>query len=125
MCPEHGCSSDMLYSFEDADAPERHDVQYFEMFGNRGIYFKGWTAVTLHRTPGPGDFPAFDVDVWELHDPSDWSQARDLSKDLPDKLHVLQRLWLRKRGRNRACAGHHVARAVRESREVDPLGRPP
>ncbi len=28
------------------DEPERHDVQYFEMFGNRGIYYKGWSAVT-------------------------------------------------------------------------------
>ena len=31
--------------------PERHDLQYFEMFGNRGIYYKGWSAVTKHRTP--------------------------------------------------------------------------
>ena len=31
--------------------PERHDLQYFEMFGNRGIYHRGWSAVTKHRTP--------------------------------------------------------------------------
>ena len=30
---------------------ERHETQYFEMFGNRGIYHKGWTAVTRHSTP--------------------------------------------------------------------------
>ena len=41
----------MLYTFNDPKAPERRDVQYFEMFGNRGIYYKGWTAVTKHRTP--------------------------------------------------------------------------
>ena len=41
----------MAYSFDDADAAERHETQYFEMFGNRGIYHKGWTAVTKHRTP--------------------------------------------------------------------------
>ena len=41
----------MLYSFDDAKAAERHDTQYFEIFGNRGIYHKGWTAVTKHRTP--------------------------------------------------------------------------
>jgi arylsulfatase len=40
----------MAYSFDDAQAPERHET-YFEMFGNRGIYHKGWTAVTRHRTP--------------------------------------------------------------------------
>jgi arylsulfatase len=39
--------------------------------------------------------PAFDDDVWELYDGnSDWTQARDLSKENPDKLHELQRLWL-------------------------------
>jgi len=39
--------------------------------------------------------PGFDHDVWELYDTSkDWSQARDLSKEMPDKLHQLQRLWL-------------------------------
>ncbi len=41
----------MVYSFNDAKAPERHETQYFEMFCNRGIYHKGWSAVTKHRTP--------------------------------------------------------------------------
>ena len=37
--------------FDEPDAAERHDLQYFEMFGNRGIYHRGWSAVTKHRTP--------------------------------------------------------------------------
>jgi arylsulfatase len=38
---------------------------------------------------------AFDDDVWELYDGgSDWTQANDLSKENPGKLHELQRLWL-------------------------------
>ena len=38
--------------------------------------------------------PAFDDDVWELYDGSkDWSQAHDLSQEMPEKLHELQRLW--------------------------------
>ena len=88
----------MLYSFNDATAPDRHETQYFEMFGNRGIYHKGWTAVTRHKTPWlliGEDVPAFDDDVWELYDTTtDWSQARDLAREMPDKLHELQRLWL-------------------------------
>jgi arylsulfatase A-like enzyme len=88
----------MLYSFNDAKAAERHETQYFEMFGNRGIYHKGWTAVTRHKTPWiliGEKTPAFDDDVWELYDTSkDWSQANDLSKQMPGKLHELQRLWL-------------------------------
>jgi arylsulfatase len=88
----------MVYSFNDAKAADRHETQYFEMFGNRGIYHKGWTAVTRHKTPWllVGEkTPAFDDDVWELYDTNkDWSQANDLSKQMPDKLHQLQRLWL-------------------------------
>lgn len=88
----------MGYSFDDATAPERHDLQYFEMFTNRGIYHQGWSAVTRHRTPwitGMVKLPAFDDDVWELYDGSkDWTQANDVSKQFPDKLRELQRLWL-------------------------------
>ncbi|KQQ95307.1 arylsulfatase [Leifsonia sp. Leaf325] len=94
--PMEGTS--MLYSFNSPDTAERHDLQYFEMFGNRGVYFKGWSAVTKHRTPWVmvgGTLPAFDDDVWELYDGSaDYSQARDLSADDPERLHSLQRLWL-------------------------------
>ena len=94
--PMEGTS--LLYSFNEAAAPERHDLQYFEMFGNRGIYYKGWSAVTKHRTPWVmtgQKMVAFDDDVWELYDGSkDWSQARDLANDMPDMLHKLQRLWL-------------------------------
>ena len=94
--PYEGTS--MLYSFNAADAPERHETQYFEMFCNRGIYHKRWSAVTKHRTPwamGGAVMPAFDDDVWELYDGnSDWTQSDDLSKENPEKLHELQRLWL-------------------------------
>jgi hypothetical protein len=94
--PYEGTS--MLYSFDASVAPERHDLQYFEMFGNRGIYFKGWSAVTKHRTPwitGAVQLAAFDDDVWELYDGSkDYSQVHDLSEEMPEKLRELQRLWL-------------------------------
>src|SRR5258707_7697314 len=88
----------IVYTFADAKAPTRHETQYFEMFGNRGIYHNGWTAVTRHKTPWilVGEVtPPFDDDVWELYDTNkDWSQANDLSKQMPEKLHELQRLWL-------------------------------
>jgi arylsulfatase len=87
----------MVYAFGDADAAERHETQYFEMFCNRGIYHKGWTAVTRHSTPWvmAADLPPFEDDVWELYDTNtDWSQAHDLAGELPEKLEELQRLWL-------------------------------
>ena len=87
----------MNYTFESDDVAERHNLQYFEMAGNRGIYFQGWSAVTRHSTPWlPNEeLPALDDDVWELYDGrTDWTQARDLVADHPDKLAALQRLWL-------------------------------
>jgi arylsulfatase len=94
--PMEGTS--MLYTFNEPDTPERHDLQYFEMFGNRGVYFKGWSAVTKHRTPWimvGAEIPAFDDDVWELYDGStDFSQAHNLAAEMPEMLAKLQRLWL-------------------------------
>ena len=85
----------MVYSFNEAKAQDRRDVQYFEMAGNRGIYYKGWTAVTKHRTPWIATVTVqFDKDNWELYAPTDWSQAHDLSKEMPEKLAELQRLFL-------------------------------
>jgi arylsulfatase A-like enzyme len=67
-------------------------------FGNRGVYHRGWSAVTKHRTPWQttGDVGiAFDDDAWELYDgTSDWTQADDVSGEQPGKLHELQRLFL-------------------------------
>jgi arylsulfatase len=86
----------MAYSFDAGAAAERRELQYFEMVGNRGVYHQGWTAVTKHATPwvAGGELPAFDDDVWELYAPEDWTQARDLSAEMPEKLHELQRLFL-------------------------------
>jgi arylsulfatase len=88
----------MAYSFDDAEADERHTTQYFEMFCNRGIYHQGWTAVTRHSIPWlmvGQERPALDDDVWELYDTNaDWTQAKDLAAEHPDKLAELQRLFL-------------------------------
>ena len=94
--PMEGTS--MLYTFNEADSPERHDLQYFEMFANRGIYFQGWSAVTKHRTPWEmhgAHLVPLDDDTWELYDGStDFSQAHDLAAEHPEMLAKLQRLWI-------------------------------
>jgi arylsulfatase A-like enzyme len=92
--PYEGVS--MRYAFADADAPGRHETQYFEMFCNRGIYHNGWTACTKHSTPWDvtRPLPALDDDVWELYSDADWTQARDLAAERPERLAYLQRLWL-------------------------------
>ncbi|MBV8171025.1 MAG: sulfatase-like hydrolase/transferase, partial [Candidatus Eremiobacteraeota bacterium] len=92
--PLHGFS--MKHSFDDPRAADRHETQYFEMFVNRGIYHKGWTAVTRHSTPWVmvPQLPPYDDDVWELYGPDDWTQSRNIAKENPDKLRDLQRLFL-------------------------------
>ena len=93
--PMHGVS--MAYSFDEPDAPERHDTQYFEIVCNRGIYHRGWSAVSRHHLPWEqtGSGAALDDDVWELYDgTTDWTQAHDLAQEHPEKLAELQRLFL-------------------------------
>jgi arylsulfatase A-like enzyme len=92
QAPLEGVS--MLKTLRDNDAPETHTIQYFEMFGNRGIYHNGWTAVTKHRTPWLTDQPPLSEDIWELYGPEDWTQAHNLAAENPDKLAEMQRLWL-------------------------------
>jgi arylsulfatase len=93
--PLHGVS--MAYAFDDANAAERRETQYFEMLCNRGIYHQGWTAVTRHGNPPwvmATEQPPLDADVWELYDTkTDWSQAHDLAKEQPEKLAQLKRLF--------------------------------
>src|SRR4029079_15125001 len=79
------------------------ETQYFEMFVNRGIYHRGWTAVTRHSTPWVmAPLPPLDDDVWELYGPDDWTQARYIAVTNPTRLRELQRLFLIE------AANHHV-----------------
>lgn len=79
-------------TFADADAPDRHTTQYYEMFGCRGIYHEGWKAVTYHEIQA--DEPGLDEAAWELYDVrSDPSEVHDLAEEQPEKLAELIDLW--------------------------------
>jgi arylsulfatase A-like enzyme len=86
-------------------APQRHETQYFEMFGSRAIYHKGWKAVAFHPI-GPlyddqDPNAPFDTDVWELyHVEVDLSESTDLAAAHPDLLTELIELWWREARRN-------------------------
>jgi arylsulfatase A-like enzyme len=92
----------MLYAFDDPAAAGRRTTQYFEMFGNRGIYHDGWVACTRHSIPWlMVPLPAVKDDVWELYDvEADFSQASDLAKKNPARLAELQALFLEEAARN-------------------------
>lgn len=91
--PLHGTS--FAYSFDEAEAPSRKDVQYFEMFGHRGIWHKGWKAVTKHERGKD-----FELDDWELyHLDEDFNETRDLAKQEPAKLREMIERWWAEAGR--------------------------
>ncbi len=39
-------------SFADGAAAEHRPMQYYEMYGNRGMYKDGWMIASFHPTPG-------------------------------------------------------------------------
>jgi arylsulfatase len=86
----------LAYSFDRADAPERHTTQYFEISGNRAIYHEGWYARTIHRAPWESEpRRPFADDVWELYDVrSDFSLTHDLAAAEPAKLEEMKALFL-------------------------------
>jgi arylsulfatase len=92
----------MLYSFNDAKAKDTHKTQYFEIFGNRGIYHDGWLAHTVHRAGWEGKpRHPFLQDKWELyHVDEDFSSASDLAEKDPVKLKELQDLFLKEAIKN-------------------------
>jgi arylsulfatase len=92
----------MLYSADNAKAAERRKTQYFEMFGNRGIYHEGWVAATRHSIPWLNvPLPPLQDDVWELYNVNeDFSQANDLAKKHPAKLKELQAVFMKEAARN-------------------------
>ena len=85
----------MVYTWDHPKAPGQHQIQYFEMFGNRGIYFDGWFAGTVHLKPWASPKNRFPEDTWELyHVREDFSMATDLAKQHPDVLAKLQQVFL-------------------------------
>lgn len=86
----------MLYALNNKSAPSRHETQYFEIFGNRGIYRDGWLAGTVHRAPWESASRAtFVNDKWELYNTrNDFSLANDLAAKNPEKLKEMQDLFI-------------------------------
>jgi arylsulfatase A-like enzyme len=76
-------------SIVEPDAPSKSSPQYFEMFGHRGLWHRGWKAVAYHPPGTP-----FENDKWELfHLDRDFSEVDDLSAKEPERLAELIELW--------------------------------
>ncbi|MGA2784699.1 MAG: arylsulfatase [Candidatus Bathyarchaeia archaeon] len=82
----------MKYSFDNPNAPTQKETQYYAMMGTRGIWHKGWKAVTVH---GPmSGLGHFEKDKWQLfHTDIDRSEAHDVAAENPEKLQELVNQW--------------------------------
>ena len=87
--PVHGTSLAYTFATEAKAEPSRKAVQYFEMYGHRGIWADGWKAVAFHPPGKP-----FEEDQWELyHLENDFSECKNLAKEKPEKLKEMVDLW--------------------------------
>ncbi|MEJ1240528.1 arylsulfatase [Chryseolinea sp. T2] len=94
--PIEGTSFAYTFSKDSTNAKGRHEVQYFELGVNRGIYDHGWMASAPSFEPWNPVRPSFDPDKqkWELYKiDDDFSQAVDLAAQNPEKLRQLEDLW--------------------------------
>ncbi len=90
----------LAYTFNDAKAPTRKKVQYFDNNGSRAIYQDGWVAATfgplvpwLPGAPGLAEWDSA-KDKWELYDiTKDFSEATDLAAKDPKRLAQLQKIF--------------------------------
>ena len=85
----------MLYAANDANAADRHTVQYFEMFGNRAIYSEGWLARVVHMVPWEGKpKKPFAEEEWELYNiEDDFSLVNNIAEENPEKLEEMIALF--------------------------------
>jgi arylsulfatase A-like enzyme len=101
--PMHGTS--FSASLSDGVAPEHRTQQYFESVGNRGMYKDGWwLAMKTERIPWdltPDALGPYAPGVWDPDEgpaelyylPDDFSQAKDLAEDHPEKVEELKALF--------------------------------
>jgi arylsulfatase len=100
--------SSLVPTFDDPEAADRHETQYFEMLGSRAIFHAGWKATTDHVSIGVLDEEALAVgsrrfadDRWALFDlANDFSESTDVGEANPDLLRRLEDLWMTEAGRN-------------------------
>jgi len=91
--PVHGTS--FAYTFDAPGEPTRKVTQYFEMYGHRSIWHRGWKAVTQHK---PGS--SFETERWELyHLDRDFAELHDLAEAEPQRLQELKERWWAEAGR--------------------------
>ncbi len=117
----------MAYSFDNAETPSQRITQYYELYGNRGIYHDGWLAATSPRyfpwemitSRENSDTEAYNWELYKLSE--DFTQARDLAKQYPEKLAQLKVVFDQEARRNKVYpiqdSGAHT-RGAKKARQL-------
>ncbi|MCL5779236.1 arylsulfatase [Limibaculum sp. FT325] len=101
QAPIEGTSFAYTFDAANADAPTRHNTQYFEMMGQWALYHEGWFLSTkVNRAPweayGAANPDPLNNQVLELYDlNSDFSQTANLADKHPEKVQQLRDLFIR------------------------------
>ncbi len=117
----------MRYSFDDASAPTPKTKQYFELWGNRGIWSDGWKAVLLHNAE-PWNLLNYanlriDDSNWELYQTStDFNELVNLADSNPAKLEEMKRLFDEEARRNNVYPLAPDSMAERKARFESMIG---
>ena len=113
----------MLYTLNDAQAPDRHLTQYFEIIGNRAIYDQGWFARTVHKAVWESlPRASLEEDKWELFDTrQDFSLAHDLAAEHPEKLQQMKDLFMKEAIQHKVLP---IDDRIQERMDASIAGRP-
>ena len=130
--PMHGTT--FAASLTDGAAPEHRTQQYFETIGNRAMYKDGWwLAMKTERIPWvltPEALKPYAPGVWDpdagpaelYYLPDDFSQAKDLAAEHPEKVAGAQGAVLGGGGAVQGAAAARDALDVLRHAAADPRG---
>ncbi len=100
QAPMDGTSFAYTFDKENATAPSRHRIQYFEMMGQWALYDDGWLLSTkVDRAPwdafGKANTDPLNNQVLQLYDlTKDYSQSHDIADSNPDKVKEMKALFI-------------------------------
>ena len=100
QAPIEGTSFAFTFDANNASAPSRHNIQYFEMMGQWALYDNGWMLSTkVNRAPweafGPANSDPLNNQVFQLYDLNkDFSQTEDVAAKFPEKVAEMRSAFL-------------------------------
>jgi arylsulfatase len=100
QAPIEGTSLAYTFDKDNAKAPSKHKIQYFEMMGQWALYNDGWLLSTkVNRAPwqafGAANTDPLNNQVLQLYDlTKDFSQSQDLAAKYPEKVKEMKELFI-------------------------------